>query len=281
MVMSNKGTVHHRTKGATSSTKQMTDIVAAAVAMARYVGRALITSIARPNKDSAVEHLNLTVAALFFADATTVLPTRSCHTVASPMPPVRRGTRRSAEASPSTKGAAAPAVVAATAGSRTWSRGTPRAATLATRLPKRPRPPMTVSMVSCWKSKSDSSSGSFCTGVLPKFVTVTLRLTPSDCETMPNSAATKWTFRRLSLFSILKSRWAPTGSSSKLDLMRWVKLSLRKTSPYTRCSSRVVEDSASCFLGLLRPVVWILLSRNAASELERVSFALNNCRTVL
>mmetsp|Transcript_52817 Transcript_52817/g.164154 ORF Transcript_52817/g.164154 Transcript_52817/m.164154 type:complete len:262 (-) Transcript_52817:1531-2316(-) len=248
MVMSNNGTVDHRIQGPTSSMKQSTETVVAQVPIARYVGRALMASIARPKSDSALEQRILTLAVFCFASATENFPTRSCQTVASPMPPVRSGTRRSAEASPSAKGATAPAVVATAAGNKASSRGTPRAAARATVAPARPRLVTMVSNTSCW---SPSSS------VLPppKFVTLTLRLTPSDCETIPNSAATKWTLRRLSLFSILKSRCAPTGSCNKLSLMRSENVSFWKSSLYRRCNSRVVEESASCFRGLRRPVV--------------------------
>mmetsp|Transcript_79047 Transcript_79047/g.232075 ORF Transcript_79047/g.232075 Transcript_79047/m.232075 type:complete len:240 (+) Transcript_79047:2237-2956(+) len=225
MVTRSRGTVDHRTKGPTSSMKHSTETVVAHVAMARYVGSALIASIARPKSDSALEQRSLTPAVLFFAAATTPFPTRSCQTVASPMPPVRRGTKRSVEAEPSTNGAMVPAAVAATAGTSSSSRGTPRAATRATELPKRPMFPAMASKISWLSSVSPC-----CCVLPPKFVTITLRLTPSDWETMPISAATKWTFRLLSLFSILNSRWAPTGKSKRLVLMYSVNSSFRTTS---------------------------------------------------
>mmetsp|Transcript_2300 Transcript_2300/g.7762 ORF Transcript_2300/g.7762 Transcript_2300/m.7762 type:complete len:242 (-) Transcript_2300:177-902(-) len=228
MVMHRSGTVAHVTQGATSSVKQRTETVVAAVAMAKYVGNALMATIARPKSDSALEQRILTLAVFCFAAATTPLPARSCQTVASPMPPVRSGTRRSAEASPRANGATVPADVAATTGSRNSSRGTPRTATPATEAPKRPRPESTAPTTSC------SMSSSVSVFAPPKFVTRTLRRTPSDAETMPISAATKWTLRRLSLFSILKSRAAPTGSCFRLSLMFSLKSSFLKTSLYKR-----------------------------------------------
>mmetsp|Transcript_38522 Transcript_38522/g.89341 ORF Transcript_38522/g.89341 Transcript_38522/m.89341 type:complete len:250 (-) Transcript_38522:413-1162(-) len=247
--MASKGIQLHRMKGATSSTKQTTDTVVQHVAIARYDGSALMASIARPKSDSALDTRTLTLAAFPFASATTPLPQRSCQTVASPMPPVRRGTNRSAVASGATMGTAEPTVVATAVGNSNWSLGTPRTAEEATDAPKRPRLVAASSMMS-W---AHSPCPDTLPALPPKFVTVTLRLTPSDWDTMPSSAATKWTLRRLSLFSILKSHWAPTGNAKRFSLIRSVKLSFRKTSEYRRSSSRVVEERASCFLIFLLP----------------------------
>mmetsp|Transcript_64148 Transcript_64148/g.199043 ORF Transcript_64148/g.199043 Transcript_64148/m.199043 type:complete len:242 (-) Transcript_64148:323-1048(-) len=226
-VTSSSGAVAQVAQGASSASKKTTETVVAQVAQARYVGKVLMESMAWPKSDSALETFTRRLATRRLTLAVTVLPVRSCQTVARLMPPVITGTARSVLASASRKGAATPTAVAlAQAAKRPFSAGgTPRL-TMAQNWPvSRPRPAST----SCLRPEVMVLARL----ALPMLVTMTMRRAPlpmADCETMPSSAATRCTCRRLSVFNIRNSAFSPTDSFSSVSLTLSAKLSRRKFS---------------------------------------------------
>mmetsp|Transcript_4102 Transcript_4102/g.11888 ORF Transcript_4102/g.11888 Transcript_4102/m.11888 type:complete len:230 (+) Transcript_4102:2769-3458(+) len=120
------------------------------------------------------------------------------------------------------------------------------------------RTPSQISSNWAWMLSSCCSSSASGTA-MPRLVTLTKRLSalPMDCDTMPSSAAMRWTFRRRSLPSPPNSRTPPTGRALRLARTSLEKppptKAMRKSSEASLIS-RLREETASVLRRPTRPL---------------------------
>mmetsp|Transcript_55787 Transcript_55787/g.110831 ORF Transcript_55787/g.110831 Transcript_55787/m.110831 type:complete len:256 (-) Transcript_55787:76-843(-) len=251
MVMPSSTALTHQSRCGIASMNKITEAVVAAVATARHVGISELESVPRPKKDSALLICCFVFATFSFARATLPLPDCSCQTVVRPTPPVSNGTAKSAAAvPPKVKFAATPAAVAASAGTSAGPSpaGMPRLAM-----------PVTVRCVSisapCATFAKAAGANVSSESILapPKLVTATARFSWMDCETMPSSAAKRWTFRRLSPFNASNIMVPPTGSVLRLPRTDWLNSFVLVTLLNNSLISRAVDVRTFCSSALTGP----------------------------